>query len=540
MKSLATKLITRCFLLAGAFLLLLLSSLHVRGIMNFPGNMTVQGDAIAAEREHQGKYRTLDDLKKKRFAIFTGTVYDGYVTRTFPEAQVLRFESTPDMILALKSGKADVMLIDLVTAEIIMKQNTQLGILEKDFFDTDAGIGFSKNEPGLRARFNDYLAKIRTNGTYDEIYRRWFVENPDMVKMPDIPASTSGPRYIMGVAVDDLPFIAFINGRYVGFDIEIMKRFALDQNIRIDIMTMEFSALVPALASGKVSIITDGIAITEERSKLVDFSNPYVVSKTAAVVLKSKMAAYAGKVPESVTGSGAGVEGFIASTTDSFYRNIILEDRWKIILGGLRVTVIISAFSALLGTLLGAVICTMRMSGYALLNIPAKIFIVIMRGMPVLIVLMLIFYVVFASIDIDPVIVSVIAFGLNFAAYVAEIFRAGIQSIDKGQAEAGISIGFSSFKTFLFIIIPQTVHRILPVYKGEFISLVKMTSIVGYIAVQDLAKVSDIIRSRTFDAFFPLVMVAILYFVISWMLLFAIEYLEHKTDPKYKRKRALP
>jgi polar amino acid transport system substrate-binding protein len=149
---------------------------------------------------------------------------------------------------------------------------------------------------------------------------------------------------------------------------------------------------------------------------------------------------------------------------------------------------------------------------------------------------MLIFYVVFASINIDPVLVAVIAFGMNFAAYVAEIFRTGIEGVDKGQSEAGIAMGFTRVSTFLNIVLPQMVRRILPVYKGEFISLVKMTSIVGYIAVQDLTKASDIIRSRTFDAFFPLVMVAILYFLISWLLMQSLDYLERRTDPKYKRR----
>ncbi len=116
---------------------------------------------------------------------------------------------------------------------------------------------------------------------------------------------------------------------------------------------------------------------------------------------------------------------------------------------------------------------------------------------------MLIFYVIFASVNIQPVLVAVIAFGMNFAAYVSEMFRTSILSIDKGQWEAGIASGFSKFQTFLYIILPQAVNRVLPVYKGEFISMVKMTSVVGYIAVQDLTKAGDIIRSRTFDAFFP-------------------------------------
>ncbi|MEI7482848.1 MAG: ABC transporter permease subunit, partial [Elusimicrobiota bacterium] len=104
--------------------------------------------------------------------------------------------------------------------------------------------------------------------------------------------------------------------------------------------------------------------------------------------------------------------------------------------------------------------------------------------------------------------------------------------------EAGIAMGFTKTGTFLHIVLPQMARRILPVYKGEFISLVKNTSIVGYIAVQDLTKASDIIRSRTFDAFFPLVMVAFLYFSISWFLLQSLEYLERVTDPKFKRKKA--
>ena len=230
-----------------------------------------------------------------------------------------------------------------------------------------------------------------------------------------------------------------------------------------------------------------------------------------------------------------GLSSLFAPFVKSFQSNIIQENRYLLILDGLKVTVMISVFSTLFGTLLGALVCFMRMSHSGVLSGIAKLYISILRGTPVLVFLMLMFYVVFASVDINPVIVSVIAFGMNFAAYVAEIYRAGINSIDKGQSEAGIAMGFTRVNTFRFIILPQTVLRILPVYKGEFISLVKMTSVVGYIAVQDLTKASDIIRSRTFDAFFPLLMVAILYFFISWVLMLFLEYLERLLDPQSKR-----
>ena len=232
-------------------------------------------------------------------------------------------------------------------------------------------------------------------------------------------------------------------------------------------------------------------------------------------------------------------ETFLQSITSSFRSNIIQENRYLLIWDGLKTTVAISVLATIFGTLLGAVVCFMRMSKNSVLNLTARIYISILRGTPVLVLLMLIFYVVFASVNISPVLVAVIAFGLNFAAYSAEIFRTGIEGVAIGQSEAGISLGFTRVATFRNIILPQTVQRILPVYKGEFISLVKMTSIVGYIAVQDLTKASDIIRSRTFDAFFPLVMVAILYYLISWVLMQSLEYLERRTDPKLKRRKVV-
>jgi polar amino acid transport system substrate-binding protein len=240
-----------------------------------------------------------------------------------------------------------------------------------------------------------------------------------------------------------------------------------------------------------------------------------------------------------VAAAGELQPGFFGSIAASFQSNLIHENRYLLILDGLKTTVLISVLATIFGTLLGGLICYMRMAKSALLNLPAKLYIAVLRGTPVVVLLMLIFYVVFAAVNISPVLVAVVAFGLNFAAYVAEIYRSGIESIDRGQTEAGISLGFTRVSTFLHIVLPQTVRRVLPVYKGEFISLVKMTSIVGYIAVQDLTKASDIIRSRTFDAFFPLVMVAILYFLISWLLMQSLGYVERLTDPKLRAARGI-
>ena len=228
---------------------------------------------------------------------------------------------------------------------------------------------------------------------------------------------------------------------------------------------------------------------------------------------------------------------FFRSLADSVDANLLQEQRYLLILGGLKVTAVISVGAIALGSLLGGLICRMRMARYAWLVFPAKAYIAIIRGIPLPVMLMLAYYVVFASVNISPVWVAIAAFAATFAAYAAEIYRAGIESIDHGQQEAGLALGFTRVQAFTHIIAPQALCRILPVYKGEVINLVKMTSVVGFIAVQDLTRTADIIRSRTFDAFFPLVMVAVLYFMISWLLLISLTGIETRLQPRRRSLR---
>ncbi|MFO7445574.1 MAG: ABC transporter permease subunit, partial [Ignavibacteriaceae bacterium] len=478
-----------------------------------------------------GRMKTLSDFAEKRIGVYAGTVHDRYVEEHYPKADVLRFNFPADLILSLKTGKIDVTLMDYFSAKVLLKSNPDIGILPEDPLSLPVGIGFNKNNPALRQEFNDYLKEIRADGTYDVMYKRWFIDDPEKAVMPEFNLEQNKKLIKLSIAVGDLPNSAVVNGKHVGFDIELLKRFAERRNYNLKISIMEFSALIAALASGKADMIADGICITEERMKMVDFSDPYNKFGTAILVMNKNILADAGD--GNISGDTPAIENnFLHNVAESFYNNIILENRYLLIIDGLKVTAIISILSTIFGTLLGGLVCFMRMAKRKILVIPARVYISILRGTPVLVILMIIFYVVFAAIDIDPVLVAVFAFGLNFAAYSSEMFRSGIEGIDRGQTEAGIALGFSKVKTFIYIILPQAVKRILPVYKGEIISLVKMTSIVGYIAVQDLTKASDIIRSRTFDAFFPLIMVAVLYYLISWLLMILLGYTERKSNPK--------
>jgi len=495
----------------------------------YSSGVSIIGKKAITEYNNGLKLNTLDDISDKKVGIFTGTVHDAFMEKKFPQARVARFESTADMIMSLKSGKIDVAMFDLITAGLVLKRNPDLGMLTDKVLDMPLGVGFNKQNKDLLNEFNTYLKEIRQDGTYEKMHERWFVNDAEQAEMPEFINSDSDKELTVGVSVEDLPYVAVMNGKHVGFDIEMVQTFAARRKYKLEIVNIEFPALVAALSSGKVDMITDGIAISEERAEQINFSDSYAIFRTAVIAPKKRLAKFKNEVHEEVQRT------FLESVSNSFVNNIIREKRYLMILRGLSVTIIISILAAITGTLLGGLICFMRMSKNKAMRIFASYYIALIRGTPVLVLLMIIYYVVFASVNISPVIVAVIAFGINFAAYVSEMFRTSVESIDKGQHEAGIASGFTKVQTFIHIIMPQALQRVLPVYKGEFISLVKMTSIVGYIAVEDLTKASDIIRSRTFDAFFPLIMAAVIYILIAWLLTLILDYIEINVDPKKRR-----
>lgn len=205
---------------------------------------------------------------------------------------------------------------------------------------------------------------------------------------------------------------------------------------------------------------------------------------------------------------------------NSFYESIICDGRYKFIFEGLLNTLIIAFFAVILGFVIGILIAIVRHhhdtnGKLKILNRLCVWYVNIIRGTPVLLQLMIIYYVIFKSVDISIIIVGVLAFGFNSGAYVSEIIRAGINSIDKGQMEAGLSLGLKYNMVMRYIIMPQAIRNILPALGNEFITLIKETSAGAYIGIMELTKASDIIASRTYDYFFPLIIIALIYLVIT-------------------------
>ena len=218
---------------------------------------------------------------------------------------------------------------------------------------------------------------------------------------------------------------------------------------------------------------------------------------------------------------------------DKFYTNFIADDRWRYIWDGLGVTLQVTFFAVLIGIALGFLVAVIRSTcdktgKLKILDFICRIYLTVIRGTPVVVQLLIIYFVIFGSSDISKGIVAVMAFGLNSGAYVAEIFRSGIMSVDNGQFEAGRSLGFNYVQTMVYIVMPQAFKNVLPALGNEFIVLLKETSVSGYIALQDLTKGGDIIRSRTYDAFMPLIAVALIYLVMVMIFTKLVNMLERR------------
>ncbi len=218
---------------------------------------------------------------------------------------------------------------------------------------------------------------------------------------------------------------------------------------------------------------------------------------------------------------------------DDFTKSFISDNRYTYILEGVKNTLVIYLFALIIGFFIGLIIVNIKMyhnetKKLKILNFISNLYISIIRGTPILLQLMIIYYIIFRSIDINIILVGIIAFGINSGAYIAEILRAGFESVEQGQKESAYALGLNYFQTMKNIIIPQGLRNALPTLGNEAITLIKETSVAGFIGIIDLTKASDIIASRTYDYFFPLTMIALIYLLLTYIISKIVKFIEKR------------
>ena len=473
----------------------------------------------------------LDTLNRPEVKIGTvsSATFNTVIDKFFPKSSRLFFKSHIDMAKFVEAGKMDAMVVDEPTAKLLVSEFKELEILDKTLEPSDYAYAFPKNAKGelLCAQMNEFIQASMKQGLKTELEAIWFGSDESLKKIDLSKLKPISGTLHLAVNSTCPPFTYIKDNVIVGYDIDWIVRFCEAYGYGLEISDMNFEAILPSLAAGTSDFAAGEITVTEERKQSVYFSAPVYNGGIVAVVKN-------GAINKSE--NSAEEESFIASLKTSFERTFVREDRWKLVLQGIGVTIFISILSSIFGNLIGFLVCLLRLSRNKIADAFAITYIRVLQGTPAVVLLMILFYVVFARSGLDGVWVAIIGFGMNFGAYVSEMMRTGIEAVDKGQMEAALSLGYTKTRAFFKIVFPQAARHFLPVYQGEFISMVKMTSVVGYIAVLDLTKASDIIRSRTYEAFFPLVTTAIIYFLIAWALTRVLTAIQKRIDPRNRKK----
>lgn len=434
-------------------------------------------------------------------AVEPSTPMESNVKKLYPEAEYVYVSSMNEGLMEVKTGKADAYCGSGGTVETAIKNGFEgVRIAEESVGDPAQVVVYISRYTQLenaKQLIDGYLEQVKADGTLDEMYERW-VDNGDYT-MPDIPEPEAPDKKIT-VATTGLlePYTFTQDGELTGLDIENIKRFALYANAEIEIKTYDWSGIYTVLGTEKVDYGFSNMYLTDDASRVIDYSEPYHEIESVLVVASDDTAA----------------QSFTEWFYDSLQRNFIEEDRWKLIAGGLAVTLKMTLLSAVFGTVLAFFLCQCKRSRHRAVARITDVITGIFRGVPLLVVLLMLYYVIFPTFD--PVLTGIIAFSLSFSAAASEGLRGAVEGISAAQWEAASALGFTRFRTLTDIVLPQALRRYLPVYTGALVSLLQSTSIVGYIAITDVTYAVQLIRTRTFDPFIPLLASAAVYLILSY------------------------
>ena len=441
------------------------------------------------------------------------------VEKEFPKAKIEYFKGELNAYTSVSQGKIDAFIFNKPTMIAAIRGGlTGVKLLDESVGEPNVGaVAFSPvtKIPDLEGKVNKFLDEAKADGTLDEMEERWILnaggEMPDI----DIPKE-SDTHLIVGTSGTGMPFSYYIGDELAGYDVELAYRFAAWLGATIEFKVYDYDGLIPAADSGDIDCIFADLFITPEREEAIKFSQPTYVGEIGIMVADNS--------------SGSGV----TNLKNSFEKTFIREGRWKLFVGGIGTTLEITILSILLGTILGFAVYMLCRNGHRAANKITRFCIWLIDGMPVIVLLMILYYIIFQNSGLSGATVSIIGFTLIFGAAVYNMLKNGVGAVDNGQTEAAYSLGYTDNQAFFRMVLPQALPYFMPEYKGQITALIKATAVVGYVAVQDLTKVGDIVRSRTYEAFFPLISVAIIYFILAAILTRIVNKIEVRVDPRQR------
>ena len=494
----------------------------------------IGGESAAYETGEDGETipsLTQEDLNRPgmRIAVLAGSELYTAAEEVFPEAAPVQYDTFADVFYALDTGKAEAALGFDTNIPLVRQAYPGLAVIPEKVAEYSYGFGTQKNAAGekLNREMNAYFTDLVESGQFLSLMEKWSAADGAQC-MGDY--TFSGERGTLKVATLGTwsPMSFYAGEELTGVFVELMNGFCAANGYIPVYESMPYASEIAGLNAGEYDVVADNIVRLPDRLETINITEALFSNEVFAFV-----------PAKAASGTASGLAGFFQSVKAGFVKNFIHEARWKMLLSGLGVTLRIAALSTLLGTLLSALVCYLRMRKNDLAVAAADLYIRVFRGVPIVVLLLVLNYLVFTGADFPAFWVCVIGFSLDFAASASEIFRSGIEAVPAGQPQAARALGFGTFHGFRKVVFPQALVHILPAYSGQIISTVKLTSVAGYISVMDLTRASDIIRSRTYDAFPPLIATTLIYFLLCALLTALLRRLERRLTPGQRRTEGI-
>ena len=465
-----------------------------------------------------GKFETIEDLNGRNIGVQTAVLYEDLIRDRVPDTVFQYYTMPNDMIYALTSGKVDAYLIEEVSFGVQKAHHPELECLEEPagYINATCIIGNNDRQDRILREINQFIKDSTESGLMDELYDYWIADFDPDSDTCDITGFT-GENGTLSVAIEGgyEPFSFVSHGSLSGYDVDFVCRFCRAYGYTPQFFEVPFEAIAPGVETGKYDLGMN-IVVSEERNETGTLSDVYYTTPIRLVVL----------------GENADEAGFFAKLKNSFYKTFVKESRWKLFVQGALETILITITSIIDGTILGFAVFMLCRHDGKIANGITNFVMWLIHGMPTVLLLMILYYIVFGSTRLSGTWVSVVGFTLMFACSMIDMLRVGFNAVGKGQFEASTALGYSDSQSFFRILLPQAAQHFLPIYRNEVVTLIKETSVVGYIAVLDLTKISDLVRSRTYEAFFPLILTAIMYFLIAAILTKVVKAVEKRINPR--------
>ncbi len=466
---------------------------------------------------------TEDSLAHGRIAAWPGSMAEKYVKERMPGARMVYLDTLADMAQNLRQNKIDAFAMNRLLADEAMESGQYgLEVLGGSMGKTSFAFAFAPGEKGeqLCREFNEFLGDCRENGKLAMLQEKWLNGSKED-RVPE-EFQLSAENGTLSVVMNPLfpPLLYIQNNEIVGYEAELFRHFCAMQGYGCKISVASFETAMAGVATGQFDVGVSAIEYLEERDGKFLFSDRTCEADCVLVVRSDELSE----------------AGLLATVKKRIEDTFLVEDRWKMFLRGMAITLVIAFSAAGIGTALGFLLCLLYQERNNRLNCLLDILSRLFQGMPVVVLLMIFYYIVFGKWDINGVLVAIVAFSLLFGLSVFDMLKNAATAISCGQMEGALALGFPERQAFLKFILPQAVRQAFPTYQGALVELLKATSIVGYIAVQDLTKMADIVRATIFDAFTPLVAITALYLVLVWLIQNITDRIRKKLDPKQRTK----